>query len=341
MSGDAPFPVSLSGGECARIDLWIVTGFLGSGKTTVLRRWLAGPAARDTAVIVNEIAAIGIDQDLIQAVDEDLYLLNSGCICCAVRDDFVAALRELERRRRAGGRIAYRRVVVETTGLADPGPIIHAVLNEPLFAAAYRLGGVVATIDATHAMGQLDAHEEAVRQAGMADLLLLTKTDLTPAAVVEPLESRLRALNPDAAIRRASFGAIEFVPGDGADDVFAWRFDGVPRRAAPTASAKHGDHGIAAVVIEIDQPVEWERFERWLQGLCLARGRDLLRLKGILHLVGGASPVAVHAVQFAIYPPIALDHLAGEAPRSRLAIIGRQLDRAVLTRTLKAALDLP
>lgn len=181
----------------------VLTGFLGSGKTTLLRRLLAHPGMADTAVIVNEFGEVGLDHLLVREITEDIVLLNSGCVCCTVRDDLVGSLLELQSERDAGRIPRFRRVAIETTGLADPAPIIHTLMTNAELLPHYRLGSVVTTIDATLGSGQLDRHTEAVKQAAMADRLVLTKTDLAPEGSAA-LADRLRALNPGASILPAT-----------------------------------------------------------------------------------------------------------------------------------------
>ena len=185
------------------IPVTVLTGFLGAGKTTVLNRLLRRPELAGTAVLVNEFGEIGLDHLLVEKLDEDTVLLNAGCLCCTVRGDLARALVDLRPRVEAG---EVHRVMIETTGLADPAPIIHTMMGDPAIAVRYRLDGIVTVVDAVHAMGQLDEHEEAVRQVAVADRIVLAKTDL---ADPEALVARLRRLNPGAALLTADHGEID------------------------------------------------------------------------------------------------------------------------------------
>ncbi len=194
---DEPLPVS------------VLTGFLGSGKTTLLRHLLGHPAMEETAVIINEFGEIGLDHLLVEKADEDTVLRNSGCLCCSVRGDLIDTLRNLFKRRVRREVPAFRRLVIETTGLADPAPILHTLMNDPLLVTRFRLDGVLATVDAVTGGATLDQHEEALKQAAVADRLLITKIDLAEDTAVATLEARLGALNPAAPRHRVAHGEIE------------------------------------------------------------------------------------------------------------------------------------
>jgi G3E family GTPase len=240
-----------------RLPVVLVTGFLGSGKTTLLSRLLGRPELGETAVIVNELGEVGIDHHLLRRVDERTVLLPSGCLCCALRGDLADELRDLVARRDAGEIRAFRRVVVETTGLADPAPIVFTLLSEPLVKHQYRLECVVTTVDAQHGL----RHDESVSQAAAADRLVLTKTDLADPA---PVTARLRRLNPGAPILSAVFG----------DVAPSALFEGVerdPRDLVYDDSPEH-THEARALCLTFDEPLDWTAFGIWLTMLLQARG---------------------------------------------------------------------
>jgi len=298
----------------------LVTGFLGSGKTTLVARLLAHPELRDTAVIVNELGEVGIDHHLLSRVDERTVLLGDGCVCCALRGDLADELRDLVARRDRGEVPAFRRVVVETTGLADPAPIVYTLLSEPLVKHHYRLDGVVATVDAQHGLRQ----HESVKQAAAADRLVVTKTDLADPG---PLIERLQRLNPGAALVKSSFGDVEpsaLLDGDERD----------PRELAYDDSPAHA-HEVRAVCLTLDGPIDWTAFGIWLTMLLQARGEDVLRVKGLLN-VGAEGPLLINGVQHVVHPPEHLPAWPDDDRRSRVIFIGREFGRDDLERSLAA-----
>ncbi len=344
----------------------VLTGFLGSGKTTLLNRLLDRPELQRTAVVINEFGEIGLDHQLVRRVDETTVLLNSGCLCCTVRDDLVSTLRELFWKRRNGQVPRFERLVVETTGLADPAPIIHTLMRDAMLASCYRLDGVVVTVDAATAEGTLDRQMESVKQAAMADRLVVTKSDLVPAAALTALETRLRRLNPAAPILRAQWGEIDpaalfnaglYDPESKSLEVRRWlkaeAFEEEP--AGHSHSHDHGhdhghhhghdhDHGaldrnrhdahIRAFCITYGQPLAWDRFADWVEMLIMAHGERLLRIKGILNVAGESAPVVVHGVQHLFHPPVQMAAWPDDDRRSRLVFIVRDIDKTFFERTL-------
>jgi G3E family GTPase len=297
----------------------LVTGFLGSGKTTLISALLEHPELASSAVIVNELGEVPIDHHLVRRVDERTVVLPGGCVCCALRADLADTLRDLARRRDRNELPQFRRVVIETTGLADPAPIIGTFLSDPHVQHHYSLDHVVTTVAAVHAV----RGPELVKQVVAADRLVITKTDLAGAS---DLAAELRELNPTAEIVEASFGEVEperLLEGPGVD-----------LREVP-AEQHSRPHGIDAVCLEFEQPLDWTAFGMWLTMLLAARGGDILRVKGLLD-PGGDTPVLVNGVQHVVHPPAHLDGWPDEDRRSRIVFIGRGLRRHELQDSLAA-----
>jgi G3E family GTPase len=306
-----------------RTPVFLVTGYLGSGKTTLISRLLERPELGDTAVIVNELGEVGIDHHLLRRVDERTVLLSSGCVCCVLRGDLSDELRDLLDRRDAGEIPDFRRVVVETTGVAEPAPIVHTLLTDPLLPHHYSLDAIVATVDAQHGL----RGDEALHQAAAADTLVVTKADVTAPGAVAEVEEELVRLNPTARVVRASFGEIE-------PDLLLTASD----RDVRDLPASNGDphrHPVGAVVLTPDRDVDWTAFGIWLTMLLHARGTRILRIKGLLD-TGAAGPLLVNCVQHAVHPPVHLDAWPDDDRRSRLVVIGYDVDRAALEASLRA-----
>ncbi|CAA7620253.1 GTP-binding protein [Magnetospirillum sp. UT-4] len=330
----------------------VLTGFLGSGKTTLLNHLLARPELARTAVVVNEFGEIGLDHLLVRHVAEDIVLLNSGCLCCTVRGDMVNALRDLFLKRVKGEIPEFDRVVIETTGLADPAPIIHTLMSDPLLGARYRLDGIVATVDAACGDRTLDSQPEAVKQAAMADRLVLTKADIADYAAVEVLHARLQTLNPAAPILRAAHGAIDpaaildaglFNTRDKSPDVRKWlnaeafRVVGDHDHHHHHDANRHDDH-IEAFVFTHDQPVGWPALAFALELLVSSRGENLLRVKGIVNVRDSDRPLAIHGVQHIFHPPATLPAWPDADHRTRIVFITRDLPRAAVEQVMSGVL---
>jgi G3E family GTPase len=321
----------------------VLTGFLGAGKTTLLNHLLRQPDLARTAVLVNEFGDIGLDHLLVEKLDDSIVLLNAGCLCCTVRGDLARVLREMLPRAR---RDEISRIVIETTGLADPVPILATLMTDPVASSAYWLDGIVTVVDAVNGMAHLDEQEEAVRQVAVADRIIVSKSDLADAAA---LRERLHALNPGAPMVQVAHGAVDpgfvlhaglFDPASKIPDVAGWL-----NAAAFDASAEHHHHHdpnrhdarIGAFCITLPEPLDWQGVAMWLELLVASRGENLLRVKGILNLKGRDRPVAIHAVRHLMHPPVQLAAWPEGDPRtSRIVFITRDLPRGVIEDGLRA-----
>lgn len=323
----------------------LLTGFLGSGKTSLLKRLLSQPVLQDTAVLINEFGEVGLDHLLIEEVDQDVVLLKSGCVCCTIRGDLRDGLDRLFGRMLRGEVPRFSRVVIETTGLADPVPIVASFSADPALRYHFQLGNVVTVIDAVNGMANLAHHPEALKQVALADRLVVSKTDLADPGEVEALCRRLAALNPTAAIHLSSEEApappsllLEGAhdPAGKGEEVRRWL--AAAEREAPHDGHGHHHHdeGIATFCLTAEEPLDWAPFGLWLSMLLNRHGSEILRLKGLLHVAGVERPVVVQGVQHLVHKPTHLDAWPEGRPTTRLVVIGRGLDRAAIERSFRA-----
>lgn len=337
------------------IPVTLITGFLGSGKTTLLNNLLRDPGMADTAVIINEFGDVAIDHLLVESAIENAVVLQSGCICCTVRGDLVDTLSDLKAKQGRGEIPPFSRIAIETTGLADPTSIVEIFTTEELVSSLFRLRAVVTTVDAVNAAGQLDQFEEAARQVAMADVIILTKTDLSDEGAIAALRQRIKRINPGAEIVPVMHGQLSphdlferapETPTVSGEGLATWlkpeAFDDHPHHDHDHHDHHHGDAhshhdaAIKAFAVTLDRPIEREALNRWLNAVLSLRGKDLLRMKGIVNVQGLLGPMVVHAVQNIVHPPVRLQRWPSEDHTTRIVFITRNISRAALQNSLEA-----
>ena len=322
-----------------RVPVNVLTGFLGSGKTTLLRHLLTSPEFADCAVLVNEFGEIGLDHNLIADVHGDVVLMQSGCICCTIRGDLSEVIRGLYAQRERG-EVAFARLVIETTGLADPTPILATIMQEPQIRHHFQLRRVITTIDAVNGAAHLQRQPESVKQAAVSDSIVITKVDLADAADVSALEARIARLNPSAERWRSANApppAEALLGRDGFDDsVRALAIGAEHAHDGYHHDVNRHDARIRAFTLTFDTSIDWNVFAVWFTLLLHSHGADVLRVKGMLRVAGAAGPVVVNAVQHLVHPPIHLEAWPEDWQQSRLVFIVRDLERTDIERSFAA-----
>ncbi|MCI0467994.1 MAG: GTP-binding protein [Beijerinckiaceae bacterium] len=358
-------------GPPAPFPLTVVTGFLGSGKTSLLNSLLREPALADTLVIINEFGEIGLDHLLIEKLDGDLLVMTSGCLCCSIRGDLTAALEDLLRRRDNGRITPFQRVLIETTGLADPAPVLHTVMTHPYLKLRFGLEGVITVVDAVNGMATLNAHEEAVKQAAMADRLALSKTDLlAPGDDASELRARLNKLNPGARLLETSKGEATsatlldaglYDADHKVPDVRRW-LNAEALEADSLHASTHGDardagsrghhkeqhdvnrHGadVCAFCLRREAPLSPLTLDLFLEMLCKAHGAHILRVKGLVALTDEPlRPAVIHGVQHVFHPLLRLPKWPDDDHTTRIVFILRGVEAEVVEALWQTAAGFP
>ena len=315
-----------------RLPVYVITGFLGSGKTTLLQYLLNSPSFSDTAVIINEFGEAGLDHEMIDSVEESTVVLKGGCICCGVREDLASTVRHLVELRRSCAVTKFRRLVIETSGLADPVPVIFTLINDSRITEVFDFQGIVATVDSQNGASTLDKYDENRRQLLYASRAVLTKTDLVDNKTCQNVEEKIRAINPWISVMRSDGLKLS------ADSVFGGMSYGANNDgeattwlgSLPASSDAAHSHQYRSLAWTFDTQIDWTAFGIWLTMLLHTHGDRILRVKGILNVEGVDSPIAVHGVQHIVHPPVHLDARSDTRQPSRLVVIVKDIDPAII-----------
>jgi len=324
-----------------RLPVVLLSGFLGSGKTTLVNALLRDPRLAGTAVAINEFGEVPLDQHLIEHGADKTVVLANGCLCCNLAGDMEEAVMRVFARRQAGDLPAFARLVIEPSGLADPAPIAQAILRNPVMARALRLEAIVSAVDALFIEGQLARHPETRKQVALADQLVLTKTDLADPATLDRVRAELRGINPLAPIHEAPFGALDpgiLLPPGFLDPAAA--SSGLARagffadpvvelRLEPGASSRHGAE-IRAVSLLAEAPLRWPRFNTWLRGIRIGHAEKLLRMKGMLNIADEGRPVVIQGVHHVMHTPVELEDWPDPDRRSRIVLVTQGIARGTI-----------
>jgi G3E family GTPase len=314
--------------DARRLPVLLLSGFLGSGKTTLVNRLLQDSRLADTAVAVNEFGDVPLDAHLIEDGQDRTVVLANGCLCCNLAGDMEDAVMRIFSRRESGALPAFKRLIVEPSGLADPAPIAQAILRNPVMSRAFRLEGIVTTVDALFGAAQISTHPETAKQIAMADALVITKTDMVDAAALADLRAVLAGLNPGAEIFEAVNGAVDpaaLLPAGFLDPGMI-----VPARRFFTADA--APHGLEtrAISLVAEAPLNWRAFDAWLRKIRLGHAEQLLRVKGILNTTDSDLPLVIHGVHHVLHTPVQLAAWPDEDRRSRIVLITRGAQKGVI-----------
>ena len=320
------------------IPVTILTGFLGAGKTTLLKRILSEPHGERIAVIENEFGQESIDNELLfEDTQERIVEMNNGCICCTVRGDLIDMLNRLWEKK-STGTIDFERVIIETTGLAEPGPVAQTFFVDDEIAERFLLDAVVTVVDAVHGPDQLTAHAEAQAQVGFADRILMSKTDLVPAADATALRARLARMNPRAPVQNVHFGVT---PINEILDIRGFNLNAVleidPAFLDTDADHRHIDD-VSSFVFKSERPFDSDRFEGFMSAVSQAYGPQLLRYKGVLYIKGSPHQMVFQGVHMLMGGDVGRPWAAGETRQSKLVFIGRRLPRDTIVKGLEQCL---